>query len=139
MRREGRRAALQLLYAVDAGQAWDRLAEQQRLFFANLAGELSAEERRFAESLCQRVQEELEPLDRLIEAASRNWRLERMSRVDRNILRVAAAELCTRSAPAPVVLDEAIELAKEFGGAESPAFVNGVLNRLAADLGAAPR
>ncbi len=136
MRREGRRAALQLLYAVDAGQAWDRFVEQQRLIFANLAGELSAEERGFAEALCQKVQEEREGLDRLIEGASRHWRLERMSRVDRNILRLAAAELRAGRTPVAVVLDEAIELAKEFGAAESPAFVNGVLNRLAADLGA---
>jgi hypothetical protein len=71
-----------------------------------------------------------------IVAGSRNWRLERMARVDRNILRLAVGELVHAPAtPVRVVINEAVELAKRFGTAESPAFVNGVLDRIASNLG----
>jgi transcription antitermination factor NusB len=65
-----------------------------------------------------------------------HWRLERMSRVDRNLLRLGAWELVARKdVPRAVILDEAVELAKAYGTEESPAFVNGVLNRVADDVG----
>jgi N utilization substance protein B len=68
--------------------------------------------------------------------ASANWRLERMTRVDRNILRLGAWELLHRpDVPRAVVLDEAVELAKSYGTDDSSAFVNGVLNRVAENLG----
>jgi N utilization substance protein B len=75
-------------------------------------------------------------LDERIRAASQNWRLERMARIDRNALRLGAFELLTRSdVPRAVILDEAVELAKRFGSDESSKFVNGVLDRIADDLG----
>ncbi|HEY3236115.1 MAG TPA: transcription antitermination factor NusB, partial [Polyangiaceae bacterium] len=65
-----------------------------------------------------------------------NWRLERMTRVDRNVLRIGAWELLSRSdVPRAVILDEAVELAKRYGTEESGAFVNGVLDRIADDCG----
>jgi len=135
MRREGRRLALQLLYALDAGDAWDRLDQQLRLFLANLAGEVAPEAVELGEKLCREVVLRRSELDRQIEAASTHWRLERMSRIDRSILRLAGAELVgDLDTPPAVVLNEAVELAKEFGTAESPSFVNGVLDRLARDL-----
>jgi len=68
--------------------------------------------------------------------ASANWRIERMARVDRNVLRLGAWELLhRRDVPRAVVLDEAIEIAKAFGTDESSAFVNGVLNRIAETVG----
>ena len=71
-----------------------------------------------------------------IAAASQNWRVERMARVDRNVLRLGTWELRHRTdVPRAVVLDEAVELAKAFGTDESSAFVNGVLNKIADALG----
>ena len=71
-------------------------------------------------------------LDDIIQNASKNWRLDRMSRVDRNILRLATYELrhCD-NVPVKVIINEAVELAKRFGTGESAAFVNGVLDRIA--------
>lgn len=72
-----------------------------------------------------------EEIDELIEEQARNWRLERMSVVDRNILRLAVYELLfEHDVPELVVIDEAIELAKTFGSDESGSFVNGVLDGL---------
>ena len=71
-----------------------------------------------------------------VRKASTNWRLERMARVDRNVLRLGAWELLhSQAVPRAVILDEAVELAKRFGSEESSAFVNGVLDRIAANLG----
>jgi transcription antitermination protein NusB len=135
VRREGRRAALQLLYALEANGAWDSFDEQQRLFFSSFAAEVEGDAGELARELCRDAAARREDLDRLIEKASTNWRTERMSRVDLSILRLAAAELSgSLGTPAAVVLDEAVELAKEFGSPESPSFVNGVLNRLASSL-----
>jgi N utilization substance protein B len=71
-------------------------------------------------------------VDCLLTAASENWRLARMAAVDRNVLRPGALELLVADpeAPPPVILDEAIELARRFGSVDSPAFVNGVLDKV---------
>ena len=73
-------------------------------------------------------------IDGRLTAAAENWRLQRMAAVDRNVLRLGGYEiLFTPETPATVALDEAIELARRFGSAGSPAFVNGVLDRLRKD------
>mgnify|MGYP005813349181 CR=1 FL=1 len=75
-----------------------------------------------------------EAIDDTIRAVSKHWRLERMSRVDRNVIRLGAFELLhMRDIPRRVTLNEAVELAKRFGNEESAAFVNGVLDRIADD------
>lgn len=85
--------------------------------------------KRFAETLFRNALARREELDELIRAGADHWRLERMAMVDRNVLRLALLELVENPAiSAAVVLDEAIELAKAFGGEESGAFVNGVLD-----------
>ena len=71
---------------------------------------------------------------RPIEEASSNWRLDRMARVDRNVLRLAVYELLRTDVPVKVVINEAIELGKKFGSESSGAFVNGVLDKVAAGL-----
>ena len=73
-----------------------------------------------------------EEIDRLLNQASRRWRTERMPRVDRNILRLACFEMLFSQGgvPAKVAINEAVELAKRYGGKESPAFVNAVLDSL---------
>ncbi len=67
-------------------------------------------------------------IDQRIQEKSENWRLERMPAVDRNILRLAVYEMTGVGTPAPVVIDEALELARQFSGDESVSFINGVLD-----------
>jgi len=136
MRRAGRVAAVQILYQLDTGERWELAGELVPLFFAYLGAEVAGEARSFAEALVSGTVARREELDRLIERASEHWRLARMSRVDRSILRLATYELLSDDPPPTrVVLNEAVELAKELGAEESSAFVNGVLNRVASDLG----
>jgi N utilization substance protein B len=94
------------------------------------------ETREFAERLVSGVVERRDALDATIDGAASHWRIERMPVVDRNVLRMAVFEMTGEPpVPSPVVIDEAIELAKRFGGAESGAFVNGVLDAVRQRLG----
>jgi N utilization substance protein B len=84
-----------------------------------------------AERLAGGAQAELARIDEAIAGAVLNWRFDRIAAVDRNILRVGVYELlCEPATPAAVILDEAVEMAKRFGEADSPAFVNGVLDAI---------
>lgn len=85
---------------------------------------------RFAWSLFAGVMESRAALDQRIEGAAANWTLSRMAPTDRNVLRLGAFELLYTDTPHRVVIDEALELAKTYGGAQSSAFVNGILDRL---------
>jgi N utilization substance protein B len=128
-RRKGREIAVQVLYGIDLGGDGPEGA------FDRLIGDFDVEPEtaEFAWSLVYGVTEHRDKMDSLIAEVSEHWRLDRMSVVDRNILRLAAYELIyRRDVPRPVVLNEAIEIAKEFGTADSAAFVNGVLDRVAA-------
>jgi N utilization substance protein B len=90
----------------------------------------------YADTIVRGVADNLDAIDKKVAAASQNWRLERMSRVDRNLLRLGTWELMFRTdVPRAVILDEAVELAKSFGTDESSSFVNGVLDRIAENLG----
>ncbi len=85
----------------------------------------------FCLGLYDGVVSHLEEIDKRLSEAAENWRLPRMATVDRNLLRLGAYEvLFTPDTPAPVALDEVIELARRYGSAESPGFVNGVLDQL---------
>jgi transcription antitermination protein NusB len=121
-----------MLFAVEAsGEAFDRVRKD---FWREFPGD--AEGRAFADALVEATLAARADVDERITAASNHWRLERMSRVDRNVLRLATLELLNhRDVPAPVILDEAVDLAKRYGSAESGAFVNGVLSRIAAECG----
>ncbi|MEE2672932.1 MAG: transcription antitermination factor NusB [Myxococcota bacterium] len=90
--------------------------------------------RDFAWRLVSEVCARTDCLDGQIAARARNWRITRMAAVDRNILRLGTYELAHTSTPAPVVMDEAVELARRYGSDASPAFVNGILDALATDL-----
>lgn len=130
VRRRARWYALQVLYALDfnQGDAGEAVATYWQIF------ELDVDERsmEFATELVAQTQANLARIDDAIQSASRNWRLDRMSRVDRNILRLATCELVhSPDVPVKVVINEAVELAKRYGAAEAPAFVNGILDRIA--------
>jgi len=121
-----------MLFAIDAsgGDVERAIAE----FWRELPGD--AEDRAYADEAVRGVHAALASIDERIAKASTNWRLERMARVDRNVLRLGAWELGQRpDVPRAVALDEAVEIAKRFGTEESGAFVNGVLDRIADDLG----
>jgi N utilization substance protein B len=121
-----------MLFAIDA--TGSDVDDAIRDFWRELPGD--AEGREYADQLVRGVRADAEKLDERIRAASQNWRIERMARIDRNALRLGAYELLTRSdVPRAVILDEAVELAKRFGSEESSKFVNGVLDRIADDLG----
>jgi N utilization substance protein B len=137
-RRRSREVALQVLYALDvpARDPGERLAEASELaeeaFEAAAAHfELPPAARVFARELVHGVVAHQEKLDPLIARHATHWRLERMAAVDRNILRLAAYETLYTETPEAVLIDEAVNLARRFGGEDSPAFVNGVLDALA--------
>jgi N utilization substance protein B len=93
------------------------------------------DEEKVAAALVRGVRENLPELDELLSRCSRNWRLERMSWVDRNLLRLACYELSESAGPpAKVVLNEAIELARTYSTSDSPGFVNGILDRAMREL-----
>ncbi len=135
VRTRGRELAFQILFQCD--QTGDKvnavIARFQELKHAN------AEVAAFAEALAVGAFKAQDTLDEQLTKAAKNWKLTRLLSVDRAILRLAAHELLeTPATPTEVVLDEAIELAKRYGSDESAAFVNGVLDHLAASARKAP-
>ncbi|MEQ9323210.1 MAG: transcription antitermination factor NusB [Polyangiaceae bacterium] len=133
----GREAALQMLYALDSVRAEGETVDSEQLihdYWREVPGD--PEGRDFADGLFRGVVAELDAIDERIRSASKHWRLERMSRVDRNVLRLGVQELSqSNDVPRAVIIDEAVELAKRFGAEGSSVFVNGVLDRIAEDLG----
>ena len=132
-RHSGREAALQMLFQVEAsGVSPDQAVD---LFWRTFE-DADPEGKDYADAVVRGVIGNLDAIDKRVTAASQNWRLERMSRVDRNLLRLGTWELMFRTdVPRAVILDEAVELAKSFGTDESSGFVNGVLDRIATDVG----
>ncbi len=133
-RHSGREAALQMLFQMEAsGTSADEAID---LFWRAFGADADPESRAYADACVRGVAETREELDAHIAKASTNWRLERMTRVDRNVLRLGTWELAHRpDVPRAVVLDESVELAKAFGNDDSGAFVNGVLDAIADAVG----
>jgi N utilization substance protein B len=131
-RHSGREAALKMLFQMEAsGETADKTIQ---LFWRNF--DEPPDGRDYADEAVRGIEESLASIDQQIGSASTHWRVERMARVDRNVLRLGAWELMKRTdVPRAVILDEAVELAKSYGTEESSAFVNGVLNRIADALG----
>jgi N utilization substance protein B len=136
-RRRAREHALQVLYSLDLNPGvtvGDALAHLWRGFHEE-SDDRDAAVVSFCEALVKGTVENLAEIDAIVQQASKNWRLERMARVDRNLLRLATYELRFEpEVPAKVVINEAIEVAKRFGAAESAAFVNGLLDRISQEL-----
>ena len=127
-RREGREAAVQYLFAHEIQPA-DAGAGDEAFWSLHIAKKGA---RAYAEDLVKGVLAHLTEIDQCIETAVENYRMARLAAVERNILRVAVYELNHVSdAPPPVVINEAIEIAKKFGATESGGFVNGILDRIA--------
>ena len=126
-RRRSRESALQVLYQLDIKKqdATRTIAQWKDYFSPN-------EERdEFVERIVLGVLKHCMEIDRLIEQYSENWRLDRMSVIDRNILRMAAFELLyCEEIPPKVTLNEAIDLGKRYGSGDSGSFINGILDRI---------
>jgi len=138
-RRRGRELALQALYQMDVtgGEPGTGAGDLWRHF--NEAGSAGAADdaRAFAAELVNGVVDTRGRLDELIAASAAHWRLDRLSQIDRNILRIGTYEIIGRpDVPPSVAIDEAIEIAKRFGSEDSPTFVNGVLDHIATVVGA---
>lgn len=125
-RSEARRFALQMLYLLD--QQPD--ADQDRLQAALRKEFTDAGLREFTWSLISGVIASRDELDEVICRTATNWRLERMAPTDRNVLRMGLYEMTNLGTPAAVVIDESIEIAREFGTENSSSFVNGILDKL---------
>ena len=131
-RRQGRIVALQILYELDVQDGFGELELTLERHFEHVDRSASCEVRQHAEALCRGVVGQLNELDRSIERAAKNWRMARMSRVDRNVLRLASYELIhCPDVPASVAINEAVEIGRQFGAEESAGFINGVLGHMA--------
>jgi N utilization substance protein B len=133
-RHRSRRRALQILFE------WDMRKESIDRAISHYYETLYSEESdtqpkpdKFMEELVRGTVTQSAEIDKMIEARAENWRIERMPVVDRNILRLAIYELLQQSVPAPVVIDEAVELARQFSNDESLGFINGILDAVHRD------
>lgn len=126
-RRRSREFALQVLYQLEINtQDINKILEHLR---ENVLS--GSEDREFTERIVRGVREHLKEIDHLLEEFLENWRLDRLSSVDRNILRLALFELLyCKEIPPKVTINEAIDLGKRYGTEDSGAFINGVLDRI---------
>jgi transcription antitermination protein NusB len=128
-RHRSRRRALQVLFEWDMrGESVDGAISHYYDTLYSEESERKPKPDRFMEELVRGTVAKSAEIDKKIEAKSEHWRLERMPAVDRNILRLAIFELEQNTVPAPVIIDEALELARHFSNDESLPFINGVLD-----------
>jgi transcription antitermination protein NusB len=131
-RRKSRELAMQMLFQADVGR---QTADQVRATFWKAADKVEDDVRGFAEDLFRIALAEEQQIDTLIAAHSAHWRLDRMPAVDRNLLRMAVAELIGfKSTPFPIVINEALEIGRRYSAPESLNFLNGVLDSIARHL-----
>lgn len=146
VRRQGREFALKVLYSlydhdteIDGilDDFWknfrfrnDVLGEPDESELAHVPAHVKA----FAETLVRGVVDKLAEVDQIIDQYSKNWALDRMSRVDLSLLRMSTYELLYQpDVPANVVMNEAIEIGKRYGTKDTPSFINGILDKISGD------
>jgi N utilization substance protein B len=128
-RRKSRELAMQMLFQADVGR---QNADEVRKTFWQAREEVDESTRGFAEDLFRVATAREAEIDALLEQHSKNWRVNRMPAVDRNVLRMAVAELLGfPGTPQPVVIDEALEIARRYSAPESIDFLNGMLDAIA--------
>ncbi|MEY4186841.1 MAG: transcription antitermination factor NusB [Planctomycetaceae bacterium] len=125
-RSEARRFILQMLFLLDQNPEADlqRIDRHAALEFRD------PQIRNFIRRILDGIRQQRTKLDQQIRQTAHNWRLERMAITDRNVLRLGLYEMLHEGTPAPVAINEAVEIAREFGSENSAAFVNGILDRL---------
>jgi len=132
-RRKAREVALQFLYQLDLNGDDDPSPHDEEFWARHPVDD---DTRAFADALVHGAKTNQAKIDHAITQFAEHWDLERMAVVDRNILRLAVYELLyTADVPPKVAINEAIEIAKRYGTAESPAFVNGILDRCLEEIG----
>lgn len=133
-RRKSRELVLQMLFQSDMGK---QTRDQVRASFWKERTDVEEDVRGFADDLFGVATEEAsaEKIDKLIEESAANWRLDRMAAVDRNLLRAAVAEMIGYpQTPKPIIINEAIEIARKYSNPESVNFINGVLDGVGKSL-----
>lgn len=131
-RRKSRELCLQMLFQWDMGK---QLPEQVLKTFWAERGEVDEETRGFADDLFRVAVDQQVRIDELIQKHAQHWRMDRMAAVDRNVLRAGVAEfLGHHETPRPVVINEALEIARKFSAPESVQFINGVLDSVGKEL-----
>jgi transcription antitermination protein NusB len=128
-RRKSRELAMQMLFQADVGR---QSPDEVRKTFWHAREDVDEATRGFAEDLFRVACSRQAEIDALLEQHSKNWRVNRMPAVDRNVLRMAVAELLGfPGTPQPVVIDEALEIARRYSAPESIDFLNGLLDAIA--------
>jgi len=123
---------MQMLFQADIGK---QTPDQVRATFWKSGDPVETDVRGFAEDLFRAATERQEKIDELISANSKHWRIERMPAVDRNLLRMAIAEmLAFTGTPFPIVINEALEIGRRYCAPESINFLNGMLDTVAHSL-----
>jgi len=134
-RRKSRELCLQMLFQWDMGK---QTPDHVRQTFWAERGETDPETRGFADDLFRVAVERQPEIDELIQKHAQHWRMERMAAVDRNVLRTGVTEfLAYPKTPRPVVINEALEIARKFSAPESVQFINGVLDSVGKELAGA--
>ncbi len=134
-RRKSRELCLQMLFQWDMGK---QTPDQVRKTFWAERTEVDEETRGFADDIFRVATERQTEIDELIQKHAQHWRMERMAAVDRNVLRTGVAEfLGHHETPRPIVINEALEIARKFSSPESVQFINGVLDSVGKDLSVA--
>ncbi len=132
-RRKAREFALQILFQMDIGKDKPTATILKRFWVEH---EVDDDVRVFAEELVKGAYKHLAPINEKIHACAKNWSLDRMAAVDRNVLRMAVYEILYRAdIPTSVTINEAIEIARKFGSEDSGSFVNGILDSVARMVG----
>ena len=129
-RRESRISAFELLFEADFHKGTD-----PEKIYGNALEIRGAKPSEFTFELYDVCMKHLDEIDTLIGSASEKWKVSRMNRVTRTILRLAVGEFMYTDTPPKAAINEAVEIAKIYGDDKAPAFVNGVLNRLARSQG----
>ena len=125
-----REQVFKLLFRIEFNDSVE-MEEQKELFFTTSDVETTEDESRYIEEKYQAVVDKLDKIDELISSNAKGWSIDRMSKVDLTILRLGVYEMIfDDTIPEDVALNEAIELAKEFGQDQSYSFINGVLAKL---------
>ena len=131
-RRSSRELALKFLYQSELNKG--NIDEQMKLFLKRNSSQEEVET--FMLELVKSILKQINEIDEIIQKFSDNWVLDRMTVIDRNILRMGTYELlCSFSTPPKVAINEAVDIAKKYGNEDSPEFINGILDKIYKEIG----
>ena len=130
-RREQRESIFHLLFMTEFNPS-EEIPEQKQMYLDNIE-ELQEKDQSYIQNKFENIREKITEMDDILNQCSKGWKTSRMGKVDLSILRLAVYEiLFDEEVPDKVAINESVELAKKFGGDESPSFINGVLGKVAA-------